>query len=170
MARVQKAKLFSQKEAELLSGLTRSQLRTLEDLDVLVPHRHPSILYSWQQLIFLRIIYLLRTNEWSLQVIERALKNPEVNLEKALEKIEDMVLVYFGSNSLKIEPFIDFCYFSNAGDDLLAQKAKMNMNEGNRSVKRTYINQVEIDVQQVIKDLKESATELQIEDFDLKVG
>lgn len=61
--------MFSQKEAEILSGFSRNQLRKLDSSGLVVPARDAGIVYSWNQIIFLKIINELR-KDWTFKQLE----------------------------------------------------------------------------------------------------
>ncbi len=65
--KISPAKLFTRKEAVILSGLTMNQVIKLEQKNLIVPQRQP-IRYTWNQIVKLRVIYYAR-QMLSLQVI-----------------------------------------------------------------------------------------------------
>lgn len=101
LARLEKSRMFSQKETIQLSGFTRKQLQKLEQLEIIKPRKIPAVLYSWNQIIFLRIFYHFR-KIWSLQQIDRAFKSTEnpVDAEYIIENIEKFILIYFGEKGV----------------------------------------------------------------------
>lgn len=177
LLKIQKVKMFSQKQAELLSGFSRDQLRKLDSAAIVVPYKFPSILYDWNQLIFLRILYYLR-KIWTFKQIESALKNPDksIDINYVIENIQSIYSIYFGEygkipddlnlyiqfNSLTSNNELEKKYVNNQMEqfDWIIQDIG-ELNEG----KFTPIN-----VSKLIKELKLLAVELQIKDFELKVG
>lgn len=185
--KVQKYTHFTQKEAELLSGFTRDQLRTLDTSKLIVPYKHPSVLYTWNQIIFLRILFVLR-EEWSFYQIKTAINNSKVDMPQAIENIQNYIFV----NLLleKDEP-LQFLFKASEPDTLYTQQMfvaetdsllehpvslilskKGSKTEGEVVVKRTkeYSYKITtVTIPLIINDLKVIAQENKIEKFDLKV-
>lgn len=177
LLKIQKLKMFSQKQAELLSGFSRDQLRKLDTAAILTPYKFPSILYDWNQLIFLKILYYLR-NSWTFKQIESAFKNPEkpIDINFVIDNIQNTDIIYFGEygkipDDLKL--YIQF-------NSLITTNELVKKDVFNKMEKFDYIikdigelNQgkfTHVNVPKLIKELKVLAQELQIENFDLKVG
>ncbi|GAX45899.1 MAG: hypothetical protein KME22_00385 [Hassallia sp. WJT32-NPBG1] len=101
LARLEKSRMFSQKETVELSGFSRKQLQKLEQLEIIKPRKIPAVLYSWNQIIFLRILYHFR-KIWSLQQIDKAFKDSEnpINAEVIIEDIDKFLNVYFGEKGV----------------------------------------------------------------------
>ena len=185
--REQKSRLFTQREAEQLSGLTRNQLRKLEETDLVIPHRHSLILYNWNQLIFLRVLYNF-LDDWTFKQIEAVLKacTPD-SVEEIIEGIADSLsaLLLVDKNGDVVFDFLKKIKFD---DDLTNQGFKRSLNgalsldnETRRIIEEVALpsserskisikKQTIVIIKDVIQDLFELAEELQIEDFDLKVG
>lgn len=181
----QKAKLFNQKQAENLSQLSRSQLRKLDEAGLVVPLKYPAILYNWNQVIFLRVLYCLR-EDWSFMQIEKALRECEFSIEEIIGNINKYLFVALGKKADGKFAFV-FMNESIFGDDLLGRKARKlfsteselfleNLKKiDNDSVimtnsKRKVNDFTSIAIPQIINEIKERAEELQIDNFHLKVG
>jgi DNA-binding transcriptional MerR regulator len=89
-----RAKMFSQKEAEILSGFTRNQLRKLDESGLIVPARDAGIVYSWKQLIFLKILNKLR-QDWTFKKLEQSFNdcNQDGSINQIADKIQDYLAV-----------------------------------------------------------------------------
>lgn len=74
LQKLEKAKHFSQKETEMLSGFTRRQLQKLEESGLVVPERIAGIVYTWNQLIFLKILFEFR-QDWTFKQLEFIFKD-----------------------------------------------------------------------------------------------
>ncbi|MBC1238500.1 hypothetical protein [Nostoc sp. 2RC] len=193
--RVQKARFFSQKEAELLSSLTRNQLRKLDDIELVVPAKHPTILYSWNQLIFLRVLFRF-SEDWSFKLLIEYFKLfSSKDLETLINRLDKC------TSALLILEKNDEIYFQLLGEitlednDLVNQKLKKaieNIKNGekldfddafeiikyiaydalgeNSSSKICFKKQTLIIIPEIIQEITSLALELEIKDFDLKVG
>ncbi len=110
LARIEKSsKKFSQKEAGILCGFSRKQLQKLEELEILIPQKNPVILYSWNQIIFARVLYCFR-QLWSLQDVVKALRDTEnpIDIEAIVENIDKFVEIYLGQKNGIGNPIIYF--------------------------------------------------------------
>ncbi|MGI2906969.1 hypothetical protein [Tolypothrix sp. VBCCA 56010] len=175
LARLEKSRMFSQKETVELSGFTRKQLQKLEQLEIIKPRKIPAVLYSWNQIIFLRILYHFR-KIWSLQQIDKAFKSSEnpVNAEAIVEDIGNVLNIYFGEKGA----------LGNLG--IYIQFNKYNMSEiQSRAIYKMILefpdividDGVEIgqgkftvlNVPKVIEELKVMAESLEVEESKLKI-
>jgi len=171
-----KSKHFTQKETQLLSGFTRDQLRTLYLSNLIVPFKKSTILYTWNQIIFLRLLFELR-EDWSFYQLKTAINNSKVDIAQAIEQVQDflfLMLVY------ETEEEIHFLFkstygilystqiFESEGQSLIENTVPLL--EGNiPSSKNFTFKSTTINIALVINDLKNIAKELNIEDFDLKI-
>jgi len=191
--KVQKARFFSQREVELLSGLTRNQLRKLDDIELVVPAKHPTILYSWNQLIFLRILFRF-SEDFSFKLLTEHFKLLSYEqLEKILSKLDKSPTAL-----LFVENDGDICFQLvtdiTLEDDLYNHKLKKaieNIKNGektdfdaalkiikyiaydsgtNSSSKICFKKQTLILIPEIIQEIISLGLELEIKDFDLKIG
>ncbi|MFK0735701.1 MAG: hypothetical protein ACIWVG_31990 [Gloeotrichia echinulata HAB0833] len=89
---LEKTATFSEKEVVALTGFSRKQLYKLNVSKIVQPRRNP-ITYSWNQVVFLRVLNLLR-EDWSLQVLEKLFKEfPDKSIERIIEIITDSLAV-----------------------------------------------------------------------------
>ncbi|OKH30121.1 hypothetical protein NIES2101_42715 [Calothrix sp. HK-06] len=88
----EKTATFTEKEVVTLTGLSRKQLYRLNVSSIVQPKKNP-ITYNWNQLVFLRVMSLLR-EDWSLQVLEKLFKEfPDKGIERVIELIPDSLAV-----------------------------------------------------------------------------
>ncbi|MBD2770670.1 hypothetical protein [Iningainema tapete] len=170
LARLEKSKMFTQKQAKDLSGFTRSQLLTWEEAGIIMPDRQYAILYTWNQLILLRILRHLR-NRWTFQQIIKGFKNSRRPIDEILQILPKAVLCNFGEfgkyPDIEIEIQVhDLC---NAENDIqekifrnVCHKAFPLIDEAGR--------QTQISVPKIIDEIKVLAEQNKIENFDVKVG
>ncbi|MBL1203114.1 MAG: hypothetical protein FWK04_29600 [Nostoc sp. GBBB01] len=181
--REQKSKLFTQKQAEQLSGLTRNQLRKLEDAGLVVPHRYSLILYDWNQIIFLKILHNLR-QDWTFQQIEKALTITSLfgGLEIVIKNIdteftalaviqeEDSDLVVQLLKNIEFEDELFNQNFQktlqNKIDEKISKIITTIATDDYKKIKKSTV----VVIPDLIKHLRQRGEELQIQDFDLKVG
>lgn len=194
LGRIQKARYFSQREVEQLSSLTRNQLRKLDDIKLVVPLKHPAILYSWNQLIFLRVLFRF-SEDWSFkQLIDILTKVPSKGLEQLIDRIETSItaILFLEKDGDIIFELMEKITFEE--DDLLTHKLKKaieNIKNGekidfddaleiikfiatdfgeNSSSKICFKKQTLIIIPEIIQEITSLALELEIKDFDLKVS
>lgn len=164
--KIQKVRHFSQKQAEELSGITIMKLRNLNELGIVVPYKYPAILYSWKQVIFLRVIFYMR-QRWSLKQIKNALTNLNEPIEQIINSLNEFITIDYGdfddSNNLRIV-FGDFSRFLH--DDNEREMYKKNPQ---KPVKTDNFKTSSLDINEVIKELKQRGEDLNIENFDLKI-
>jgi hypothetical protein len=87
-----KTAMFTEKQVVALTGISRKQLYNLSNSQTVQPHKNP-ILYTWKQVIFLRVFYILR-EDWSFQLIEKQFKSfPGYGIEKVIEEIDSSLAV-----------------------------------------------------------------------------
>jgi len=167
-----KAIYFSEKDVQMLSGFTRSQLQKLDESDLIVPERIPMITYSWNQLIFLRIFYHLRS-DWSYKQIEIVLLDLSRTLELHINEMHKYVAVIFGENTILFhekEIGIAFDFVSEIETDFTSKQFRNYLSNQDIRIGVSQERNTTINVPAVIQELKVLAKELQIENFDLKVG
>lgn len=177
LARIEKSRMFSQKEAVALSGFTRRQLETLEKLEVITPYRNPAVLYSWRQLIFLRIIYYFR-QIWSLQQIDKALKNftENIDIETVINTIDEIDIVYFaeGGTIGNLTIYIQFNKCTNVSEierkglhRMMEEMPRILTDDGLLQGQGKITTVV---VPKIVAELKDLAKNLDIENLELKFG
>jgi hypothetical protein len=184
--REEKSKLFSQKQAEQLSGFSRDQMRTLDEKQIVVSQKHPVILYSWKQVIFLKTLFYFREDlTWGQ--IEESLNNCEYNVQEIVDGIQETVMVAIGEVENKKLVFInrveskmnDFDKhlgkkMMNIDSEIVSQAFKViNARSENNfffATTKNKFNAVIITIPQIIIELRKIAEELEIENLDLKVG
>ncbi len=152
---------FSQKEAGILCGFSRKQLQKLEELEILIPQKNPILSYSWNQTVFMRILYCLR-QVWSLQDIIKAFRNPEnpIDVEVIVDNIDKFDDIYLGQ---KIGVEIPVIYFQVSPSGCLSQSEQKAINKLRDEMSPIVIGNgiavgqgkfISIDVPKVIEDLK----------------
>lgn len=177
LLQIEKSRKFSQKEAVALSGFSRKQLQKLEELKILNPQKSPTILYTWNQIIFLRILYHFR-QIWSLQQIDKALKDAEnpINIEVIIENIDKFFNVYLGEKGNLGNHGIYFQFNKVINLSEIELKAVYKLSVEMPSVviddgipleqgKFTVLN-----IPKIIDELKSMAEKLDLEGFDLKIA
>lgn len=91
-SKLEETTMFTEKQVVSLTGLSRKDLYKLNVSGTVKPKRNP-ITYSWNQLIFLRVLNLLR-DEWSLQTLENLFKSfPDKGVERVIELIDSSIAV-----------------------------------------------------------------------------
>ena len=181
LVKQKRKELFSVEETKNLSNFSRSQLLSWENAGIVVPLRRPSIFYSWNQVIFLGILYDLR-KDWSFKQIERGLKNSDVSLEEIISDIHKTFIIGFGENRSELSFAFSFENPINDLDSHTMHKI-LNSDEGFEAVFQSLLQTntiigarvqfhivTVIKVFEIIDKLKVLAREKQIENFDLKVG
>jgi DNA-binding transcriptional MerR regulator len=177
IAKIEKSKKFSQKEVAELSGFTRRQLGSLEDTGIIKPQRSPAILYTWKQLIFLKILCWLRQC-WSLQQIEKALKDPNKNIDidAIVETINFVDTVYFGEAGTigNLTIYIQFNKCTNISEierkslhRMMEEMPEILIDDGLEVGQGKFTVVV---VPKLIAELKELAKNINIQDFEQKVS
>lgn len=147
---------------------------TWEEVGIVLPHRQPAILYEWNQLLLLRVLYHLRQS-WTFKQIEKALKQDNVNLDQIIGKIDKTVLVAIGQNEGLIFKFwnSDNIGELESGKSIFelcnSEEFFVRAEVGTESIFSTP-KAVIVVVPKLIKEMKKIAEEFQIESFDLKVG
>jgi DNA-binding transcriptional MerR regulator len=170
----QNLKLFSQREAEMLSGLTRAQLLKWEEAGIVLPRRSSAILYEWNQLLFLRVIYHLR-QMWTFKQIEKAFKANDINLDTIINNIDKTVIIAMGQN----EDLIFKCWDSENLGELNSAKEIFDLcNSKNGFLKAEVCGKsvfatpkaVIILVPKLIEEMTKIGEDSEIENFGAKVG
>jgi hypothetical protein len=176
-----KKELFLVEDVKNITGFSRSQLLTLEEARIVIPERHPTILYSWNQVIFLQILSTLR-KDWTFKQIQKALKSSEISVDELIRDIHKTFIIAFGNNKDELR----FAFsFENPTNDLNSHNLhKLLSNpEAFDAIFQTLAQTntvhiakskfewiVVIRVFDIIEEVKAVAKEKQIENFDLKVG
>ena len=185
LTKEEKVKFFSQQEAQQLSGLTVNQLRKLHEIGLVVPAKHPSILYNWNQMIFLRVYCCLR-EDWSVYQINKALEEHPLSIQEIIENIDKYLFAALGKTESNKIGFV-LLHETFFGDELLAYKVRQMFSTESDFIlenlkrldknsvilapyKRKLNDFVAYAIPQIIHEIKKSAKEKQIENFDLKVG
>ncbi|PAX60234.1 hypothetical protein CK510_02840 [Brunnivagina elsteri CCALA 953] len=89
---LEKIATFTEKQVVALTGFSRKQLYNLSVSEIVQPKKNP-ITYNWNQLIFLRVLNLLR-EDWSLQVLEKLFREfPDKGIERVIELIDGSLAV-----------------------------------------------------------------------------
>lgn len=89
---LEKTATFTEKETVALTGLSRKQLYNLSVSEIVQPKKNP-ITYTWNQVVFLKVLNLLR-EDWSLQVLEKLFKEfPDKGIERVIELIPELLAV-----------------------------------------------------------------------------
>jgi hypothetical protein len=184
--REEKSKLFSQKQAELLSGFSRDQLRKLDEKQIVVFQKQPMILYNWNQIIFLKTLFYFREDlTWSQ--IEEGLSNCAYSIDEIVDGIQKTLIVAIGEVKDKKLVFIN--RFESAMNDIDKHLGKKLISEDSALISEAFkvingqdinnilfayskikFNSVLITIPQIIIELKKQAEELEIEDFSFKVS
>ncbi len=167
---MQKGRGFTQKQACQLSGFSREQLQKLELREIVIPCKHPSILYSWNQIIFLKSLHALR-EEWSFKQIEKALNEYEESMENIEKNISKAIKVIFGEFGIKpnIQIIIQFEYLSDTVSSEQAESMRDIHSRDSRTSVERYPRQTHIIIPKTIKELKIEAEKLEIDNLDLKI-
>lgn len=194
LMRLQKARAFTQRDAEQLSGLTRHQLRKLEEAELVVPQKNP-ILYTWNQLIFLRILFEFR-QDWTFKQLETIFKcsSSEALNDKIIRSIDSSLaalLILESNDAINFQLVADI----NFENDLQNHKLKKAVESIRNDIRlndeevlaiikhiasdnsEEYSNsrisikkQTLVIIPPLIGNLKNLAEQLQIENLDLKLG
>jgi hypothetical protein len=167
---MQKARGFSQRQAGLLTKFTRDQLQRLEDREIVLPCKHPTTLYNWNQIIFLKSLFVLR-QDWSFKQIEKALGEYEESMVDIEKNIPTAIKLIFGEFGEKpnIKIIIQFEYLLDTVSIEQAERMRdIHSNDSLSSVER-YRRQTHVNIPRIIKELKQEAQNLEIEDFELKI-
>ncbi len=186
LQREEKSKLFTQKQAELLSGFSRDQMRKLDEKQIVVSKKYPAILYDWNQVIFLKTLFYFREDlTWGQ--IEEGLSNCAYSIDEIVDGIQKTLIVAIGEVKDKKLVFIN--RFESAMNDIDKHLGKKLMSEDSALISEAFkvingqdinnilfayskikFNSVLITIPQIIIELKKQAEELEIEDFSLKVS
>jgi hypothetical protein len=167
---MQKLRGFTQKQAESLTDLSRDQLRKLDEKDIVKPCKHPSLLYSWNQIIFLKSFSLLR-KRWSFKLIEKALYEYDESMEQIIKKIPSAIAIMFGEFGIKpdIKILIQFDYLENTDDVDAIERMRNMLSAESVDASYDFTRQTHISVPKIIKELKIEAEKLEIDNLDLKI-
>lgn len=128
---LEKNAMFSEKQVVTLTGFSRKRLYNLSISKIVQPQKDP-ILYTWKQVIFLRVLYLLR-EDWSFQVLEKLFKAfCDHKIERIIKDIDTSTAIIIFSES---RDDLQFKMLGNItlDDDLsnyTFQKALENIKEG----------------------------------------
>ncbi|HYW18476.1 MAG TPA: hypothetical protein VE956_04035 [Nodularia sp. (in: cyanobacteria)] len=191
---LEKTAMFSEKQVVTLTGFSRKRLYNLSISKIVQPRKDP-ILYTWNQVIFLRVLYLLR-EDWSLQVLEKSLKLFAYHqIERIIKDIDTSTAIILFSESKDDLQFKMLGNITFDDDDLsnyAFQKALESIREGKvidnaekinaiisyiigddqkiNGSKISIYKQTIIIIPELIGELKKVADGLNIEYFDLKAG
>lgn len=187
---LQEAGMFSEKQVVALTGFSRKRLYNLSVSKIVQPQKDP-ILYTWKQVIFLRMLYLLR-EDWSLQILEKIFKAfPDDKIEEIIEVIDTFTAITLfaessGELQLKILGPITFDsdlvnYTFNKSLESFKEGKLLDYEKTHAIVcciigdepngsKISIQKQTVIIIPELIGELKKVGDGLNIEYFDLKVG
>jgi hypothetical protein len=160
-AKIRKRK-FSQKEAGILCEFSRKQLQKLEELEILTPQKTPVIQYSWNQIIFTRVLYCFR-QLWSLQDVIKAFRDPEnpIDIEAIVENIDKFVDIYLGQKNGIGDPVVYFQVRQVGNLSQIEQKALDKLRDDITVGNGIAVGGgkfISVDVLKVIEDLKNRIT------------
>lgn len=171
LGQIEKKKLFTQKQAVELSGFSRAQLLTWEEAGIVRPDREYSILYTWNQIILLRILYHIR-QRWTFPQVIKGFENSTERVDKILQMLPKSIVVTFGEFGVYPDIHIeiqvhDLC---NAEDDIQEKRVRnIFARESFPSVDNTG-RQTNISVPKMIEEVKALAEEKEIENLEFKLG
>lgn len=170
LARIEKTRLFSQKEAQWLSGFSRSQLLTWEGVGIVKPEREYGILYTWNLIILLRILYHLR-QRWTFQQVIKGFENSKHSIDKIVQMLPKSVVVIFGEfgvhPDIQIKIVVhDFCNVN----DIDRQEAKKIFGSEDFPSVNNRGRQTEISLPKIIQEVVALAKEKEVENLDMKLG
>lgn len=171
LGQIEKTRLFSQKQAQWLSGFSRSQLLTWEQAEIVNPEREYSILYSWNQVILLRILYHLR-QRWTIHEVIKGFQNSRRSVDEILQILPKSIVINFGEFGVHPDIHIeiqvhDLC---NASDDIQEKEIRNFFGAESFPFINNRGRQTEISVPKTIQEVKALAQEMEIENFNLKLG
>ncbi|HYX17873.1 MAG TPA: hypothetical protein VE944_26640 [Nostoc sp.] len=171
LGKIEKSKLFTQKQAADLSGFTRAQLITWEESEIVLPKREYAILYTWNQLILLRILYYLR-QRWSIHQVVEGIRNSRRSIDEILEMLPKSVVANFGKFGIHpdIEIQLHLHDFSNAKDDLEEITARKIFSREDFPLMEQKGRQTRISIPKIIQEVKAFAEEKEVKNLDLKLG
>ena len=161
--KIHRAKMFTQSQVVLLTGLTRKQLVRWDISGIVKPYRHPCLLYDWNQVLFLRILFYWR-KEASFQKIERILLDEPVErfydhmAKSSLAMLNDQKLVFINDSFHKEQTL-----FSQIAKSL----ETIDIEEIDYSEMIPGV--VLLNIRAIVHNLKKAGEELNIENFALKV-
>lgn len=191
---LKKTAMFSEKQVVTLTGFSRKRLYNLSISKIVQPQKDP-ILYTWNQVIFLRVLYLLR-EDWSLQLLEKSFKLfADHQIERIIKDIDTSTAIILFSESRDDLQFKMLGNITFDDDDLYNysfQKELESIREGKvldnaekinaiisyiigddhkiNGSKISIYKQTIIIIPELIGELKKVADGLNIEYFDLKAG
>lgn len=171
LGQIEKKKLFTQKQAQELSGFSRAQLLTWEEAGIVRPDREYAILYTWSQIVLLRILYHIR-QRWTFQQVIKGFENSTERVEKILQMLPKSIVVTFGEFGVYPDIHIeiqvhDLC---NVEDDIQEKRVRnIFARESFPSVDNTG-RQTNISVPKMIEEVKALAEEKEIENLEFKLG
>lgn len=183
--------MFSEKQVVTLTGLSRKRLYNLSVSGIVVPEKDP-ILYTWKQVVFLRVLYLLR-EDWSLQVIDKQFRVAAENgIDRLIELIDTSIAVLFFESSDQYEfSTLEISIFKEEFYDQHLVKALNKIKEGTTldyndifaliseilqqpsktdGSKISFNKQTLIIIPELIRELTQAASGLNIEFFNLEAG
>ena len=194
LQKLEKTKHFSQKETEMLSGFTRRQLQKLEESGLVVPERIAGIVYTWNQLIFLKILFEFR-QDWTFKQLEFIFKDYLCErfdrLIETIDKSLAALLILESDNRVNFQVVENITLendFKNhklkIAIDNIRNNVKLNKDEGIAIIEYiargdgdddydsrvSFKKQTLVIIPSVISNLKNLAKEICIENFDSKVG
>jgi hypothetical protein len=133
---LEKTATFTEKQVVALTGFSRKQLYNLSVSKIVEPKKNP-ITYTWNQLIFLRVLNLLR-EDWSLQVLEKLFKEfPDKGIERIIEIIDSSLAVILIAEKSGV---IEFNIVTNLNfdDDIHNQSFKRAIDKIKNSKRLSY--------------------------------
>ncbi|MCC5610563.1 hypothetical protein LC612_28390 [Nostoc sp. CHAB 5834] len=171
LGQIEKRKLFTQKQAVELSGFSRAQLLTWEETGIVRPDREYAILYTWNQIILLRILYHIR-QRWTFQQVITGFENSRRSITEILQMLPKSVMVIFGEFGVYPDLHLEIMVQAliNVKDEI-EEKSIRNLfgSEGFPFIDNKG-RQTQISVPKIIEEVKGLAQEKEIENLEFKLG
>lgn len=156
--------LFTVEETKNLTGFTRSQLLTWEEIGIVLPERHPTIFYTWKQIILLRILFYWRKKA-SLQKIAKIFLDD--NIDRFYEHLEISSLAMFNDQKLV---FINDSFHEEQAIFSKIAKSLETINIEEIDYGEIIPGVVLLNIRSIVYNLKQAGEKLKIKNFALKVG
>jgi len=182
----EKTAMFSEKQVVTLTGFSRKRLYNFSVSKIVQPQKDP-ILYTWKQVVFLRVLYLLR-EDWPLRVLEKIFKAFSEEIIERIYTSTAIILFSESSGELEFRIFGPITFGSDLANYAF-NKSLESFKEGKlldyekthaiisfiigdepNGSKISIQKQTVIIIPELIGELKKVADGLNIEYFDLKVG
>ncbi|BAY20252.1 hypothetical protein NIES21_61220 (plasmid) [Anabaenopsis circularis NIES-21] len=130
LAMLYETAMFSEKQVVAMTGFSRKRLYNLSVSEIVIPEKDP-ILYTWEQVVFLRVLYLLR-QDWSLQVIEKQFRiADQTGIERLIERIHTSTALLFYETSNEYElSILEISILNEESSDPILVTALKKIKEG----------------------------------------